>query len=115
MAEARDILFAVDTPYPGAPRVVCYRDSWNDKLVARAPSASTDIPIRTLAAPAYVCIGTTNENYVVFVNHADTSPSGSPFVVIIDPSGNPLPAIVSIGYRRDFKDSKEHSVLWPLR
>jgi hypothetical protein len=67
----------------------------------------------TLGAPSIVCAGTTNPNYLAFVNTAVISPgSGSPFVVFVDPSAIPQPALASFGYRRDFRDLTGHKVLW---
>jgi hypothetical protein len=38
--------------------------------------------------------------------------SGNPFVVFVDPGGDPKPAVASWGYRRDFTDLSKHAVLW---
>jgi hypothetical protein len=69
--------------------------------------------IGTLGAPSVVCAGTSNPNYLAFINTGVTSPgSGSPFVVFVDPYASPLPALASFGYRRDFRDLTGHTVLW---
>lgn len=105
----------VDTPYPGAPRVVCYRGLWERKLERRSPHGTTANVVRALSNPSSVYAGTSNRAYIAFVSHADRSSNGSPFVVIVDPNAHPLPVIASIGYRRDFKDHRRHQVLWQPR
>lgn len=114
MSDKRLQQFVVTTPFPGATTVVCYQDTWTNKLVQRVPASSPTIVQETLQAPTAVVIGTTNPGYVAFVSNNHLSPgASSPFVVLVDPQGNPLPAVASVGHRRDFKDLQQHTVLWP--
>ena len=67
----------------------------------------------TLQNPSFVCVGTTNPGYLSFINHEISSPrGGSPFVVFVDPESSPAPVVASFGYRRDFKDMANHTILW---
>jgi hypothetical protein len=69
----------VDTPYSGAAKVVCYRDTWEAKLAHRVPGRSRAMVERALASPSYVAAGTSNESYIAFVDLRQTSArSGSP-------------------------------------
>lgn len=107
----RDIYLAADTPFMKVPRVVVYRDTWDRKLAVRCPGGSAAL-VATLQRPGFVCIGTSNPGYVAFVSgRALSASSGSPFVVFVDPRSDPA-AVVSVGYRREFRDLREHVVLW---
>jgi hypothetical protein len=114
LAESRQPRFVAFTPYSGAQRVVCYEDAWKGKFVPnqRVPADAT-VVVKSLEAPTAVCLGTTNPTYFAFVNQSETSAtSNNPFVVFVDPSANPMPTVVSMGYRRDFSDLSKHTVLW---
>jgi hypothetical protein len=113
VADERQFLFTVATPLQSAQTVVCYHDTWEIHLPATRRDLGTQIVMDTLSAPTVILQGTTNQGYVVFLNQALTSASSkSPFAVIVDPEGNPLPAVASFGFRRDFTDLSGHSVLW---
>ena len=115
MSGKRTPAFVVPTPFPDTPQVVCYNDTWSKHIPVgrRTDPGTLQYVTNTLTTPSAVCVGTTNPAYIVFVNHALVSPgSGSPFVVVVDPQGKPMPALASFSYRRQFKDLNEHSVLW---
>jgi hypothetical protein len=119
VAKKRDVAFTVRTPFPAAPEVVCYQDTWDIHIpaVRRVPDAQ-QIVMTTLSQPSVIVAGTTNPGYVAFVNQAQLSPnSGNPFVVFVDPEGKPIPAVASIGPRRDFRDLSQHTIIWspPLK
>lgn len=114
VTRTREPYFIVTTPYEGAAKVVCYKETWAVKLreAGRIEDDTRALVERTLSFPTVICPGTTNATYLAFVNLADVSPrSGSPFVVIVDPTANP-PAVASVGFRRDFRNLTRHTVLW---
>ena len=103
--------FVITTPYPGLPRVTLLTSTWLSHVVYRPELIGMEpVVATTLAAPEAVCAGTSDPRNIVFVNQTERSPRGkSPFVVIV----NPEHALVdSMGYRREFRDLTEHSVLW---
>jgi hypothetical protein len=120
----RKPLFIVTTPYAPTAAVVCYQDTWETHIpaVRRLDPGVQQVVVRTLSQPSVIVTGTTNPGYVAFVNQTDVTPnSGSPFVVFVDPKAvnwlnKPMPAVASIGHRRDFRDITGHDVLWlPLQ
>jgi hypothetical protein len=113
LAETRKLLFIAATPVPGLNDVVCYADAWRNKFIDRAFDAPSKI-VDTLAAPTRVIRGTTNPLHLIFVRDEIVSPrSGAPFVVIVNPNGRPMPYIVSVGHRKDFKHQERFETLWP--
>lgn len=69
--------------------------------------------MQTLQTPSFVCRGTSNPDYLAYVNTVDVSQgNASPFIVFVDPDGQPTPALTTIGHRKDFKDSNKFSVVW---
>ena len=110
----RQPLFIVTTPYEATPEVVCYVDTYQFHLqLERRLPDMLQIAEESLQSPQAVVAGTSNPNYVAFVNQEVTSPtSRNPFVVFVDPHAEPMAAVASWGYRRDFKDLSEHTVLW---
>jgi hypothetical protein len=107
-------MFVIQTPYSGASEVVCYTDTWVEHIAAsRKINPDTEEIVKaTLSEPNSVCEGTTNRNYVAFINLPYSSNSGAPFVVFVDPNASPLPTLVTFGHRRDFKDLSKHTTLW---
>ena len=111
----RPPLFVVDTPYSPSSRVACYMDTFTIHLplerhmcVALQVAGET-----TLSNPSLVGEGTTNPQYLMYINQDIRSPnSKAPFVVIVDPEGNPLPVVASMGFRRDLLDVSRVRVLW---
>jgi hypothetical protein len=97
-----------------APKVVCYRDTYELHLPPdRKQSGVLQAAKGALKFPAAVVASTTTPDHLAFVNQNFTSPnSNSPFVVIVDPKGNPMAAVASMGFRRDFKTLERHTVLW---
>jgi hypothetical protein len=111
----REPIFVVTTPYSGVQSVVCYHDTWHIHLApaGRLFPGAREATIQTLEEPSAVCLGTTNPEYLAFVNqNIASSGNRKPFVVIVDPKGNPLPAVASIGFRRDFANLSPHTILW---
>ena len=106
----------ISTPYPPTPQVVLYEDTFLGKLTQAGrvdASAQTNVTL-TLSNPTVVIEGTSTPGYVVFLNETVVSPNRkSPFAVVVDPQGNPSPAVASIGYRMDLKDLTRQKVLWP--
>jgi len=114
VADIRQPLFIVTTPYDAAPQVVVYHDTMTIHIpMARQIADLHQYTTTTLSSPSVVVSGTSNPGYVAFVNqNILSSGSQAPFVVFVDPEGNPLPAVASVGFRRDFKDLTRHMVLW---
>jgi hypothetical protein len=111
----REVLFTVQTPYQGASTVVCYRDTWEQHVAfSRTQTPGIQLSVmKTLQAPSIVCEGTSNPNYIAFVNTVVTSPgSGSPLVVFVDPHAKPDPRFATFSFRRDFRNLSSFSVLW---
>ncbi len=110
---ARRPYFTVSTPAPMASKVVCYEDTWNFHVPQVRRDIGATVVQETLASPHVILQGTTNPSHIVYINQNITSPrSQSPLAVIVDPTGNPMPAVASFGYRQDFKDLSRHTVLW---
>lgn len=108
----RQQLFVVETPYEAAPQVVCYVDTLESHIASDRQKLASAAKL-SLTAPSAVVTGTTNPEYIAYVNQGDiSSGAGSPFVVFVDPAAEPLPAVATWGYRRDFKDLSKHTVLW---
>lgn len=110
----RKTIIAVTTPYSGAAFVVCYEDTLTNKIIPanRVPGDPTPYIVSALENPTAVCVGTTNPDYLAFVNQSEVSFGRQhPFVVFVNPTG-PQGVVASIGYRRDFKDLGPHNVLW---
>lgn len=111
----REKFFSVSTPFDGAKTVVCYTNTWHDKIIPakRVPNESPELVMSTLKDPTFVVSGTTNPGYLVFINQSVVSPrTGSPFVAIVDPDGQPEPVLASVGHRKEFIDLSKHSILW---
>jgi hypothetical protein len=106
--------FTVMTPYAGAPKVVCWEDAWNGHIAVngRATFQNRLYSIVTLEAPTIVLA--VHKDYIMFVSENQRSVrSGSPFGVVVDPKGNPLPAVASIGFRRELsRYINRASALW---
>ena len=106
--------FEVTTPYDGAPQVVCWEDTWVGHISVnrRATEESRQYAVATLSAPTIIL--PVHSNYIMFVNEDQRSPnSGSPFGVVVDPAGEPQPAVASIGFRRDLlKNVNRSDALW---
>jgi hypothetical protein len=60
--------------------------------------------------PTVVIRGTSNPDYIIFVNQGETSPQGSPLTVIANPE---LQIIVTSLYHRSFKVITPESIIWP--
>lgn len=71
-----------------------------------------EIVISTLESPTVILQGTTEPGYVIYLNQEFTSPRNSPLAVVVDPSANPLPAVATFGFRKDFKDISQKIVVW---
>ena len=90
MVKERKVAFSAQTPFPAAPEVVCYQDTWQVHIpaVRRVGPNVKDLVVTTLSQPSVIVTGTSNPGYVAFVNQTTLSPnSGAPFVVIVDPQG----------------------------
>lgn len=110
--------FVTRTPYQAAETVVCYEDTYlfhipfERRLIVPLDIAGPT----TLADPCVIAEGTTNPGHLAYINLNLTSPnSNSPFVVFVDPAGQPMPAVASMGFRRDFKDITKFRVLMTRR
>jgi hypothetical protein len=109
----RDPYLLMDTPFGQVGQVALYFDTLKHLPFGRLVTGWLEKTRQALSSPTAICEGTTTPGYLVFVDHTETSPgSNSPWAVIVDPLGNPMPAVASIGYRRDFRDLLGHKVLW---
>ena len=106
--------FEVTTPYDRAPQVVCWEDTWIGHISVhrRDTEENRQYAIAALSAPTIIL--PVHSNYIMFVNENQRSTnSGSPFGVVVDPRGDPLPAVASIGFRRDLlKNVNRTDALW---
>ncbi len=107
----RPIFLEIESPFLLAPFVVLYRDSWELKIGKRSDFQS-DWIIETVKDPAFVVRGTTNTAHLAFVSRRHSSKNGSPLVVFVSEIDYPCP-IVSVSFRRDFRDLRGHDILWP--
>jgi hypothetical protein len=114
VAITRQPYFTVLTPFPGTPTVVCWQDTWLGHISVneRATEENRQFAITTLSNPTVVLA--VAGNYVMFVNENERSRnSRAPFGVIVDPQGNPMPAVATIGHRRELaKGITKKTVLW---
>lgn len=110
----REPILVAATPYPGASQVVLYADTWHIHVPHyRKFPGIQDRTLEALESPKVVLAGTTAPGNVIFVHSTFTSPRNqSPFAVIVDPEGNPMPAVASISFRRDLKDLTQFTTLW---
>jgi hypothetical protein len=108
--------FSIATPYSGAPQVVCWQDTWAGHISVnnRATAQNREFSIATLTSPTAVLPAGGNAGYVMFISEEHKSPGhGAPFGVVVDPYGNPLPAVASIGHRRELINNLDLSkALW---
>jgi hypothetical protein len=114
ISTTRQPLFVVDTPMGSAPKVICYLDTYKLHLpIDRKQPGLLQAAKDALSSPDAIVAGTTTPDHLAFVNQNFTSPvSNHPLVVFVDPKGNPMAAVASMGFRRDFKDLERHTVLW---
>ena len=114
MTPTRQPFFTVSTPYEKVPLVVCYQDTWMSHISinGRATPENHRFAMTALAEPTVILPA--NGGYVMFVNELQrSSGSGSPFAVIVDPSGDPTAAVASIGHRRELIGKIDRSTaLW---
>jgi hypothetical protein len=111
--DERQPLFIVTTPFDMARVVVCWQDTWDIHIPAIRQDLGPQIVMGTLESPSLILQGTTESNYVIYLNQEFTSPGGnSPLAIIVDPNGNPMAAVASFGFRRDFRDITQHTVIW---
>lgn len=103
-----------NTPYEGATTVVLYEDTYDNHIPDdRKPDGIANTIITCLEQPTRVVQGTTNQAYVIFVNENErTQRSNSPFAVVVDPAGQPFPAVASFSYRTNVLDPKKFILLW---
>lgn len=106
--------FVTRTPYHAAENVICWEDTYLLHIpIERRLIMPLDIAGKlTLADPSLVAEGTSNPSHLAYINLDLVSPnSNSPFVVFVDPAGQPMPAVASMGFRRDFRDIASLRVL----
>jgi hypothetical protein len=111
VADGRKPLFVIATPLEGLSNVTLYEDTWTDHIVKGHPvmADKQELVRMTTAAPTVITLGTSNQGYMVFVNQAETSSSGSPLTVVIDPRDQ---IICTAYYNRSFRTIVQERVLW---
>lgn len=104
-------IFTVKTPVPGLPEVSLRQDTWDRHIVPNHPymAGRQELVRVTVMAPTVVVQGTSNPEYLVFVNHEETSSGGSPLTVMINPE---IQIIVTSLYHRSFRVYAPESVIW---
>lgn len=115
MSKDRKPLFVVPTPLPGLPRVTLFADTWLDHIVQQHPymQGKKTVVQATVSTPSVIMPGTSNPNYVVFVNQSVTSSAGNPLTVMINPKDQ---IIVTALFNRTFKIIVQEKALWlPLK
>jgi hypothetical protein len=111
MSGDRKPLFSVNTPFPAAPSVTLYEDTWTKHIVpGHLELAGKEADIQTVVtSPSVVVAGSTNPNYVAYVSDTVTSSGGTPLAVIVDPQEQ---VICTAYYNRSFKVISPEQVLW---
>ena len=110
--KARRALRKIPTPVPGLPFVTLYQDTWADHIIKQHVymAGKETLVETTVTNPTVVVPGTSNPDYVVFVNHQETSSQGSPLTVIIDPRDQ---VICTALYNKTFRViSPDQEVVW---
>ena len=92
--------------------VTLFEQTWTEHIITRhVDMEGKELEVLAVVANVTtVCAGTSEDpNYVVFLNDAVTSPSGTPLVAIVDTEAG---EVVTAYYNRSFKVIKSDQVLW---
>jgi hypothetical protein len=83
----RKPLFTVPTPWDRVPKVTLFEDTWRDHIEKRHVFlAGKETVIQSIVSmPTHILPGTTNPDYVIYVNDTITTPGGTPLAVIVNP------------------------------
>jgi hypothetical protein len=111
MSGDRKPLFNVATPFPGSPRVTLFQDTWTEHILPghlEMTGKEADVQA-VVTSPTLILAGSTNPNYVAYVNDMVTSSRGTPLAVIVDPQEQ---VICTAYYNRSFKVISPEQVLW---
>lgn len=105
-------IFTATTPFPGLPEVSLTRVTWDDHVLKQHPYmvGKEQLVQATVSAPSVIVRGTSNPDYIIFINQAETSSEGNPLTVIASPH---LQIIVTSLYHRSFKVIAPELVIWP--
>jgi hypothetical protein len=110
-------LFTVQTPFPGAgpypavPQATLLRETWENHIVGHHAYMADRLALvqATASAPTVIVPGTSNPDYLIFVNEGETTSEGHPLTVIINPS---VQIIVTAMYNRSYREIAPGIVLW---
>lgn len=111
MSGTRKPLFSVATPFPAAPSVTLFEDTWTEHIVRNhLEMAGKEAEVQAVVtAPTVILVGTANPSYVAYVNDMVTSSRGTPLAVIVDPQEQ---VICTAYYHRSFRVISPEQVLW---
>src|SRR5262245_46450385 len=107
----REPFFAIETPFPGAPKATLFRDTWFEHILKRhVELEGQEAAVQTVVSTPSAVIADKSAENVVFVSSSVTSLSGKPLAVVVHREGQ---FIRTAYYNRSLKDyaPREH-VLW---
>jgi hypothetical protein len=107
----RKPLFVTETPFPRVPAATLFEDTWLEHIVrGHVYMQGREAEVRAVvASPTAVVSGTSNPDYVVFLNQSVTTSGGTPLAVIVDPQEQ---IICTAYYNRSLKVVAADRVLW---
>lgn len=110
-------VFTVATPYPGAPEVTLWENTWTEKIQSFHPDmiGQEGRVQAVLANPATVTTAT-DPRYVMFVSQVDSYVDGAALVVCVNPvhdSGKPSVTSAHQTKQKKFLSPDPATILWP--
>ena len=109
--KGRDLILSVTTPLPGLPEVKLFADTWQGHIIGNHPymAGKEKLVETTIMNPTVIMVGTSNPDYRIFVNQQQTTPSGTPLIVIVDPIEE---VICTALYNRSYRIILPEQVVW---
>jgi hypothetical protein len=111
VSDGRKPLFVAPTPFPGAPSVTLFRDTWIEHITKQhVELTGQEAAVEAVVtSPTVVLAGHADTPHVVFINQAVTSQSGTPLAVIVHPEEK---IICTAYYNRSFRIIPADATLW---
>lgn len=109
---ALQTIFTVKTPILPDP-VSLLKSTWEEHIIRRHPemAGKESHVMAATSTPTFIVPGTTNPDYLIFVDHENLSQKGNPLIAVINPEIN---IVVTSLYHRSYRIISAGSVLWPL-
>jgi hypothetical protein len=108
----RKSIFTVCSPLPASDAVRLYEDTWFYHIIANhVDLAGKELLVaQTVINPTFITIGTSNPDYVIFVNHRQVTPGGTPLIAVVDPQNQ---VVCTAMYNRSYRIVPPERRIWP--